>query len=258
MLMFSTLRFGAIDRRMWLVGLAVLAVGLTACDRPLARDGEDDLSTPYEQHPSENANGTGKFYMGREIARVMGHTDVDWMERPTRETAELPGRVVRALELRSTDVVADIGAGTGYFTFRISPQVPLGRVYAVDIDPQMLDIIRARMQEEGVDNVVPVRGTVTDPNLPRAEVDVALIVFSYPQFSHPYEMMRHIYEALRPGGRVVLVEYRGEDSTIPIEPIFKLTEEQARKELEAIGFRWRETRDILPQQHFMVFGKPVE
>ena len=194
--------------------------------------------------------------MGREIAQVMGSSDLDWMERPGRETEELPDRVVRALELQPSDVVADIGAGTGYFTFRLAPQVPLGKVYAVDIDAQMLDIIRARMAESGLDNVEPVRGTVTDPNLPDGAVDVALIVFSYPQFSHPREMMTNIFDALQPGGRAVIVEYRGEDPTIPVDPIYRITQEQARKELEAVGFEWRETRAILPQQHFMVFEKP--
>lgn len=211
----------------------------------------------YDVRAPESPSGTGRFYMGREIATVFGSSNLDWMERPGRETEELPNRVVRALELQPSDVVADIGAGSGYFTFRISPKVPLGKVFAVDIDPGMLDLIRDRMEAQGIQNVEPVRGTATDPNLPDSAVDVALIVFTYPQFSHPREMMTHIYDALKPGGRVVLVEYRGEDPTIPVEPVYKITEEQARKELEAVGYRWRETRPILPQQHFMVFEKPI-
>lgn len=234
----------------------MLAAGLAACDRGDDEGGTGD-GTGYVTRASENPGGTGRFYMGREIAQILGSDDLDRIERPGRETEELPNRVVRALDLRPSDVVADIGAGTGYFTFRLAPQVPAGKVFAVDIDPEMLGIIRERMAETGIDNVEPVRGTVTDPNLPPASVDVALIVFSYPQFSHPREMMRNILAALKPGGSVVLVEYRGEDPTIPVEPVFKITLEQARKELEAVGYRFRENRPILPQQHFMVFEKPA-
>jgi ubiquinone/menaquinone biosynthesis C-methylase UbiE len=238
-----------------LAGL-VLAAALAACDPPGGGGTGPDTSAAYETRP-KSEHGTGRFYMGREIAEVLGSPALDWMERPGRETEELPNRVIRALELEPADVVADIGAGSGYFTFRISPNVPEGKVYAVDIDPEMLGILRARMAEVGLTNIETVRGTPMDPNLPPDAIDVALIVFSYPQFSHPREMMQHLYDALKPGGRAVLVEYRGEDPTIPVEPIFKITQEQARKELEAIGFKWRETRDILPQQHFMVFEKPV-
>jgi ubiquinone/menaquinone biosynthesis C-methylase UbiE len=169
--------------------------------------------------------------------------------------AELPNRVVQALELRPDDTVADIGAGTGYFTFRLAGQVPQGQVLAVDIESAMLDTIRHHMADHQVANVVPIRGTETNPNLPAAAVDVALLVVSYHEFSHPHEMMEGIVAALKPGGRLVLVEYRGEDTTLPVPPLRRMTEAQARKEMEAVGLRWRETRPILPQQHFMVFEK---
>ena len=235
------------------VGLLVvlMAWGCQEGTSRLAGDG------PYEYGPASR-DGTGKFYMGREIALVMGHRGAGWLERPSRETEELPGRVVQALELQPSDVVADIGAGTGYFTFRIAPQVPTGRVFAVDIQPEMLDIVRERMGEQGLDNVVPVLGTPEDPNLPPSSTDVALMVDAYHEFSHPREMMTAIVEALKPGGRVVLVEYRGEDPTVPIKPLHKMTEAQARREMEAVGLRWRETRDFLPQQHVLIFEKPVD
>lgn len=242
----------------WSWGLSVLLCAQLAgaCDGP--KDESDDFAERfYQEGTSRSENGTGRFYMNREIAQVAGVDRRAWLERPERETEELPNRVVRALELRPGDVVADIGAGTGYFTFRISPHVPDGRVFAVDIEEEMLELIRERMDRRGVRNVVPIQGTVRDPNLPDESVDVALIVFTYTQFSHPREMMVHIREALKPGGRVVLVEYRGEDPTIPASPVYTITEAQATKELEAVGLRWRETRDILPQHHFMVFEKPL-
>lgn len=217
-----------------------------------------DTSELYTHRPSEHPNGTGRFYLGREIAPVMGHRGAGWLERPEREAAELPGRVVQALDLSPSDVVADIGAGTGYFTFRLAPAVPRGLVYAVDIQPEMLALVHKRIEERGVQNVVPVQSAPTDPNLPPGRVDVALMVDAYHEFSHPYEMVRGIAEALRPGGRVVLVEYRGEDATLPARPLHKMTEAQARKEMAAVSLEWQETKDMLPRQHFMVFQKPLE
>jgi precorrin-6B methylase 2 len=200
-------------------------------------------------------DGTGRYYMGREIAPVMGHRGAAWLERPERAEAEQPDRVVDSLRLRPADVVADIGAGTGYFTFRIAERVPEGGVYAVDIQPQMLDILMERAWELGFENVEPVRGDVDDPNLPVDAVDLALIVDAYHEFSHPREMMEGIVEALRLGGRVVLLEYRAEDPSIPIKPLHKMTEAQVRRELEAVGLRHVETMDFLPRQHVLVFEK---
>ena len=238
--------------------LAVLIFVVSACDREPGETGDFDTTAVYEQGKRTSADGTGRLFMGREIARVTGVGREEWLERPERETEELPNRVVRALELRATDAVADIGAGTGYFTFRISPLVPEGRVFAVDIESEMLETVRDRMAQTGISNIVPVLGTTTDPNLPADSIDAALIVFTYTQFSNPFEMMVNIRKSLKPGGRVVLVEYRGEDPTIPASSVYTITEEQARRELAAAGLVWRETRDILPQHHFMVFARPVE
>lgn len=200
-------------------------------------------------------DGTGRIYLGREIAIPMGHRGADWLERSNREEEEEPAILLRELELKPTDVVADIGAGTGYFTFRMAPLVPRGRVFAVDIDDEMLGDIRARMKKEGVVNVVPVRGEIDDPALPADSLDVVLMVDAYHEFSHPREMMRGIFRALRPGGRVILVEYRAEDPDVPIKPLHKMSEKQARREMEAAGLVLLETRAILPRQHLMVFEK---
>ncbi len=201
-------------------------------------------------------DGIGRVYMGREISHVMGHRGASWLERPGREREEQPDRVVESLGLAPTDVVADIGAGTGYFSFRIARRVPRGRVLAVDIQPEMLERIEKRAKREGVANVELVRGTEHDPGLPSATVDVALMVDAYHEFAYPREMMQALFESMKPGGRVVLVEYRGEDPSIPIKPLHKMTEAQVRREFEAIGLEWQETKDFLPSQHVLVFRRP--
>jgi ubiquinone/menaquinone biosynthesis C-methylase UbiE len=232
--------------------LAAVLVSLAAPLAPAAKVAGEDVYVQRE--PSRD--GTGKYYMGREIARVMGHRGADWLERSSREGEEAPDVLVRELELSPADVVADIGAGTGYFTFRLSPLVPDGTVFAVDIQEEMLDIIEEKMARAGVDNVFPVLGEIDDPRLPDGGVDLVLLVDSYHEFSHPMEMMRGIYRALRPGGRVVLIEYRLEDPDVPIKRLHKMSQEQAKAEMAAAGLQWVETRDILPRQHFMVFQKP--
>jgi ubiquinone/menaquinone biosynthesis C-methylase UbiE len=201
-------------------------------------------------------DGTGKVYMGREISKVMGHRGAAWLERPSRADKEQPAVLVDSMNLVPTDVVADIGAGTGYFTFRITPQVPRGLVFAVDIQPEMLTIMRREIDKKDIDNVTLVQGTVTDPKLPADSIDAALMVDAYHEFSHPREMMLKLKEALVPGGRVFLVEYRKEDPSIPIKPLHKMTEAQARKEMKAVGLEWVATKDMLPRQHFMIFRKP--
>jgi len=215
-----------------------------------------DTSDVYSQRPPSR-DGIGKVYMGREISKVMGHRGASWLERPERADNERPDLVVDSLNLAPTDVVADIGAGTGYFTFRMAPQVSRGRVFAVDIQPEMLDIMRQRAREQGIDNVSLVRGTVQDPNLPADSIDVTLIVDAYHEFEYPREMMQSLVASLVPGGRVVLIEYRKEDPSVPIKPLHKMSEAQVRKEMQAVGLQWVETKDMLPRQHFLVFEKPV-
>ena len=201
-------------------------------------------------------DGIGKFYLGREIAQVMGHRGAAWLERQSRAVDVAPDLAVQAMQLEPDAVVADIGAGTGYFSFRLAAAVPRGRVYAVDIQPEMLDIIHKRIQRRSIDNVTPVTGESDDPNLPAGTIDAVLLVDAYHEFAYPYEMMRGIVRALRPGGRVFLIEYRGEDASIPIKRLHKMTQQQAVREMNAAGLEWIETRDFLPTQHFMVFEKP--
>jgi len=238
---------------MLLVTVAALEPGLPSAhaQAPLAYP----PSGLYESGPASR-DGIGKFYMGREISFVMGHRGVDWLERPEREIEERPDLVVDSLDLAPDAVVADIGAGSGYFTFRLSRLVPDGRVVAVDIQPEMLSVIETRGERLGVSNIELVLGTVTDPNLAPASIDSALLVDAYHEFSHPREMMEGLMRALEPGGRLFLVEYRGEDPEIPILPLHKMTVAQARLELEAVGFEFVDNLRHLPQQHLMIFRKP--
>ena len=241
-----------------LLAMLLLAGGLAACERSAPVSNPADTTAVYVYRTSEHPAGTGKFYMGREIAAMTEHEGAGWLERPDRAVSEFPDRLVQALDLRPTDVVADIGAGTGYFTVRISPRVPQGKVFAVDIQPEMLARIRARVAADSIENVVPILGSDQDPNLPADSVDVALIVVSYHEFSHPREMIARIVEALKPGGRLVLVEYRAEDPTLSVDPLHRMSQAQARREMAAMGLVWSQTKDILPQQHLMIFEKPLE
>ncbi|MEO0557994.1 MAG: methyltransferase domain-containing protein [Bacteroidota bacterium] len=215
-----------------------------------------DAEVVYVDGP-RSSDGTGRYYLGREIARVMSLRGVAWLEREDREIEERPDLLVAALDLEPDDVVADIGAGTGYFAFRLAPRVPEGRVLAVDIQPEMLRILETRSEELGVTNVAPVLGTEMSPGLRPNSVDLTLIVDSYHQFSHPKEMLEAIYTATKPGGQLVIVEYRAEDPDVPIRRLHKMTEAQARLEGEAVGFELVENLDVLPQQHVLVFERPV-
>lgn len=212
-------------------------------------------SEVYQYRAIHHPDGIGKIYMGREIAQVMGHQGAGWLERSSREREEQPERAIASLNLQPTDIVADIGAGTGYFSFRISPLVDQGRVFAVDIQPEMIEILTALKQEYGIDNVEPVLGSSTDPHLPSVSIDLALMVDAYHEFDAPREMMQGIVTALKPGGRVVLLEYRGENPLIPIKGLHKMTQAQVKREMGALGLSWEETKDVLPQQHLMVFRK---
>jgi FkbM family methyltransferase len=209
----------------------------------------------YTFAADRSQGGSGKFYLGREISLVMGHQGAQWLERPERVQEEQPDQVVANMGLEPGHVVADIGAGTGYFSFRMAKLVQQGKVMSVDIQPEMLALIEQRKQQEGVSNIEGVLGTIDDPNLPPSSIDAALMVDAYHEFSHPYEMIKGIYDALRPGGRIFLLEYRAEDPTVPIRPLHKMTEEQAVKEMSVFGLEWTDTLDFLPWQHMMIFTK---
>jgi ubiquinone/menaquinone biosynthesis C-methylase UbiE len=221
---------------------------LLICESAIA----DDI---YQSKTIHSPDGIGKFYQGREIAKVMGHTEALWLERPSREVEEQPQKLIDALNLAPIDVVADIGAGTGYFSFKLAQKVFLGKVFAVDIQPEMLDIIEFLKNENNITNVKPILGTLTNPNLPENSIDLAIMVDAYHELSQPREVMQEVVKALKPEGKVVLVEYRRENPFIAIKKLHKMTQKQAIKEMSTVGLEWIETKEFLPSQHLMIFSK---
>ncbi len=210
----------------------------------------------YELKKDHDPNGIGKFYMGREIAQVMGHEAAGWLDRPEREKEEQPTKLIEVLKLQPGDVVADVGAGSGYLSFRLAEAVgPKGKVLAEDIQPEMLDIIRKKMKDKKVDNIEPTLGTITDPKLPKEGVDLIVMVDVYHEFDHPYEMTDAMVHALKPGGRLVFVEYRLEDPDVPIKLVHKMSEKQVVKEMSVFPLRHVKTIDVLPWQHIIIFEK---
>jgi ubiquinone/menaquinone biosynthesis C-methylase UbiE len=215
-----------------------------------------DPSPRYETRADHDPNGIGKFYMGREIAQVMGHEAAGWLDRPEREKEEQPNRLVALVKFKPGEVVADVGAGSGYLTFRLAEKVgPTGKVLAVDVQPEMLDIIRSKMKKNNVTNVEPVLGTETDPKLPAGTVDTIVLVDVYHEFSQPYEMTDAMVKALKVGGRLVFAEYRKEDEKVPIKLVHKMSEQQVKKEMEPFPLKHVRTFGSLPWQHVIVFEK---
>jgi ubiquinone/menaquinone biosynthesis C-methylase UbiE len=197
--------------------------------------------------------------MGREIAMVMGHLGAGWLDRPERERQEHPKKLMEALQIKPGDVVADIGAGSGYYTFRLADKVgPKGKVLAVDIQPEMLEIIRQRMKTSKITQVEPVQGTESDPKLPAEGVDLILLVDVYHEFSQPYEMTEKMVSALKPGGRLVFVEFRLEDPKVPIKLVHKMTQKQVVKEMAPHPLKHVKTINVLPWQHIIVFEKKTQ
>ncbi len=240
-----------------LIGLSALTITILASARTIPYQPEAKPQKPaYEKREQHDPNGIGVFYMGREIAMVMGHQAADWLDRPEREQEEQPEKMLNALHLRTGMNVADIGAGTGYLSFRMAKRVtPGGKVYAVEIQQEMLDIIQKRMKERGVRNVVSVLGEITDPKLPPNSQDLIIMVDVYHEFDHPWEMTQSMIKSLKPGGRLVFVEYRLEDPNVPIKLVHKMTVAQVKKEMSIWPIKFVESIETLPWQHIIVFRK---
>ena len=230
------------------------AIGLFFWSRPVSA-APVAVPAKYETRAA-SPDGIGKVWMGREISQVMGHPGIGWLERTDREKEEAPSKAIARLELAPDAVLADIGAGSGYYSFRIARKLPQGKVIAVDIQPEMLDFLKAESVKLAVKNVQPHLGAIDDVKLPPASIDAALMVDAYHEFDHPVEMLASLRSALKPKGRIYLLEYRAEDENVPIKPHHKMTEAQARKEFEAAGFRFVVNKPDLPWQHLMIFEKP--
>lgn len=213
-------------------------------------------AAPRYTTAAASADGIGKFHQGREIAQVMSFHGAQWLERTERMEEERPDLVISALELKPGMTVADIGAGTGYYSWRMAQSVGTeGKVYAVDIQPEMIKMLERQVARRGATNVKAVLGTLTDPRLPAGALDLVIMVDVYHEFEFPYEMLAAITRALKPGGRLVFVEFRGNDRTVPIKPLHTMTDAQVRKEAALHALEWVKTVGGLPWQHVIIFRK---
>ena len=231
----------------------ILAALLLAAGAALAQPIE--FAQRYSVAPA-GVDGIGKRYMGREISAVMGWQGAAWLEREERDREERTDMLLSALALQPGMVVADIGAGTGYLSRRMAPAVmPGGRVWAVDVQPEMVNLLQASAKRSGLTQIEARLGTVDDVRLPASSVDLAIMVDVYHELSHPYEVMASVMKSLKPGGRVVFVEYKAEDARVPIKPLHKMSEAQIKLEAGVFALDWERTVSTLPWQHVVIFRK---
>ncbi len=202
-----------------------------------------------------SAGGTGKYYFGREIAHVMGAGGAAWLERESRPREEKTALAIAKMNLSASATVADIGAGTGYYSFKLCEKVPQGKVYAVEIQDEMIAALEAKKAALRNRNVEIIKGGVMSPNLPDHSVDLAIMVDVYHELGYPHEMLQAIKKALKKDGKLLLIEYRGEDPAVRIKPLHKTTVAQLNKELSANGFSLYYQGDFMPLQHFLLYGK---
>lgn len=232
--------------------LFALSLGLNfSCS---AQEKTEKTESPYT-YKNASFDGIGKWYMGREISFVMGFQGKDWLERQSREQEESVTLAIKNLPVTSESVVADIGAGSGYYTFRIAPKVPEGKVFAVEIQDVAIQYLSLKSKELGFANVLPIKGAEASANLPENSVDLAIMVDVYHELEYPVEMLASIRKALKPDGKILLIEYRGEDPAVAIKPLHKMTVKQVEKELNANGFKLVENGQFMKIQHFLVFEK---
>lgn len=210
---------------------------------------------PGYAYAKGSADGTGKYYMGREIAPVMGAGGIEWLERPQRQTEENSRLVIEKMNLSPNAVVADIGAGSGYYSFRIAALVPKGKVYAVDVQDEMIRVLKQKKTEKNASNVEVVKGDSMNVKLPPHSIDLAIMVDVYHELSWPREILQSITTSLKPSGKILLIEYRGEDPSIPIRELHKTTVKQLTAEFRTNGFTLDYDGEFLPIQHFLIFKR---
>lgn len=241
------LRKSKLDR----IAACALAIGFIGL--AVAR-AEADESGEYRLAPA-TPDGIGKFYHGREIAQVMGFDGASWLDRVSREQEERPDLLTEELHLEPTMTVADIGAGSGYLERRMAPLLPHGKIDAVDVQPEMVELLKKLAQQPATRNVVPIRGAVDDVRLPPDSVDLVVMVDVYHELAFPAEILHGIVRALKRGGRLVLVEYRAEDPAVAIKPLHKMSVAQIRLEMSAFPLVLEKTSERLPVQHIVFFRK---
>jgi precorrin-6B methylase 2 len=235
-----------------IVILAAVSIQLASAQ---SRDANAVREVQYKTVP-RSADGIGKSYMGREIAAVMGWQGAAWLEREEREKEERTDLLLKELNLKPGMVIADIGAGTGYLTRRMSPIVgSKGKVIAVDVQPQMIRILDALVKKERITNVSTVLGREDSVNLPENSVDLAIMVDVYHELEFPLEVINSLIKALKPGGQLIFVEYKAEDPNVPIKEVHKMTEAQIKLEMSLQALKWERTGSKLPWQHVVVFRK---
>ncbi|RZK13208.1 MAG: class I SAM-dependent methyltransferase [Flavobacterium sp.] len=212
-----------------------------------------DSSSYTFKKPS--VDGIGKVYMGREIAHVMSFEGVEWLERNSRTREENTNLVLSSLPLKGNSTIADVGAGSGFYTFRVARRIPKGKVYAVEIQEDAISYLRKKAVDDRLSNVEVVKGTEKAPNLPDGSVDLAMMVDVYHELQHPKAYLAALRKALKPNGQLLLLEYKEEDPKVAIKPEHKMSVRQARKELAVSGFRLVRNGKFLPLQHFLLFEK---
>ena len=246
------------DRRgvcRWL-GASILSVTAPLASPVASAQKSNPQTARYTRIP-RSADGIGKVYMGREIAGVMGWQGAAWLEREERQQEERGDLLLRELGLKAGMTVADVGAGTGYYARRMAPLVgPSGQVLAVDVQPQMIQMLAELAKKAGLANIKPVLGAVDNVKLPDASIDLAIMVDVYHELEFPFEVMQSLVRAIKPGGRIVFVEYRAEDAKVPIKALHKMTEAQVRKEAAQHALVYERTASTLPWQHVVIFKKP--
>jgi precorrin-6B methylase 2 len=229
------------------MSLLCILVWAVACAQPVQ-------DTSYNYKPA-SPDGTGKFYMGREIAHIMNASGCDWLERPTRSEEENTNLSIANMHLSPNSVVADIGAGTGFYTFRIARLVPKGKVYAVELQDELIKYLSNKKNQSHTGNIEIIKGDTLRVNLPDSSVDLAFMVDVYHELSYPKEIIRSISRSLKPSGKILLIEYKGEDPSVRIKPLHKTTIAQLSREMNVSGFTLDRSVDFLPIQHFLVFKR---
>ena len=225
---------------------------MAACGQPAKEQAGKSKIYTYK---TPDPDGIGKQYKGREIAHVMGAAGADWLERNNRNEEENSDSAIAKLPLLPNSVVADIGAGTGYYTFRIAKRIPAGKVYAVDVQDEFIQYLNERKKQLKATNVQVVKGSEQSPNLPDTSVDIAIMVDVYHELEYPQEVLQTLRKALKPTGKILLLEYRAEDPAIAIKELHKMSVAQVNKEMEANGFKLAERLEFLPIQHWLLYEK---